>query len=168
MSENVEWQYDKVVSYIDSYNRFRSSILARFFTLHPRVLMHPRVLLRSAILSIKLWRKLNVLSGRLPDDIKTMISNNATQEERENPYYDVAVSDYPLHALNERLKSDFSYVDFSVLKEHHDTKVPLVSRFALRPIVATVLAVVGAIVALAPKEVVTNLLSIEYSTFRIA
>ena len=186
MSGNLEYQYDQVVSYIEGYTIFQTPIMRRwilsrenpFQGLTRGDFLRPwRVVWR--VIRVYLWifkfswslvgqyRKLNPLSGRSLDLNRTLISNNATEDEKKNPYSNIAVSEYPLDALSESVKQKCTNVDSSGLKELHELRMTQLSRFNAKQLLGIVLAAAAMILQLAPKAVIRGVFGVEYATFQI-
>lgn len=160
MSENLERQYDEVVSYIDGYRLFESRIINR---LNP--IRSPMRSIKLMVQFPKLLMEINPLSGKNSDFNKTTIADYATDEEKRTDYFNIAVSDYWTDTLSTSLQKTFSGVDFSKLRKIHDTRKTGLERYNLRQLTGIVLAAGTLVLRSVPKRVAEDTLGIPYDRF---
>lgn len=160
MSENLEHQYDQVLSYIDGYRDFIQAVGLGLNSF-------PFRLLQLIAKSPKIFSQSRLLSGKNSDIIRTTVAKYATDDQKTSDYFSIAVSDYPIDTLSINLKMKFSEVNFSKLKMIHDLRKANLSRFNARQIMGFVLAAATILLKSVPKRVVEDTLGITYEDFEV-
>ena len=162
LSENLERQYDEVVSYIDEYRRFENRVVNR---LNP--IRSPMRSLRLLVQFPKLLLEINPLSGKSSEFNKTTIADYATDEEKSTDYFDIAVSDYSTDALGTCLLKTFAGVDFGKLQKIHETRKTSLNRFRVSQVTGIVLAASTLALRSVPRKVAEDIFGIPYERFEI-
>lgn len=162
MSENLERQYDEVVSYINGYRLFESRVINR---LNP--IRSPMRSLKLLAQFPKLWLEVNPLSGKTSEFSKTTLTDYATDEEKTTDYFRAAVADYSIDCLSAILKETFVDVDFNKLKKIHDSRKTELQRFSVRQATGFMLAAGTLLLRSVPRSVVETTFGIPYQTFEI-
>jgi len=103
MEHNLLALYDLVSRHILEYGYFKPPIFSEEFM--------------SAKMFFKHWKELldDPFSERRPEIFRKHFNAMATKEQRDNKYFRVFQSEYPLDALCEQIEMDFPDVDFSRL-----------------------------------------------------
>lgn len=159
---NLEYQYDQVVSYLDAYRKFITSITSRITRLHPSNFIGYIRLLKNFL---TIWRQLNPLSGKNPEFNKDLISKNVTEDEKQSEYYSIVINEYPMHQLSKSLELRFPDVDFKKLKKLHELKKTQISRIKLKQVIGVILAVATIFLKSIPETVVKRV--IDYEIFEL-
>jgi hypothetical protein len=182
VSENLLYQYDQIVAYVDGYLDFVGNISSRpspksrggilewlgvntEATVSSDLQFAKKVFL-VLISSWKAW-PLKFIYFKSNNGIIAIIAEDATDDKKTNEFFQVATSDYPQDALATNLKEKFSTVDFSKLKRVHDLKKmshPLPNPFSLSNL-AQPIGLIAATSALILKSMPKKL--IEDTTWRL-
>ena len=159
--DNLQAQYDEVTSYLEEYRKFVQTITPR---LAPRMLKSVREYYQ---FSKKYWQsawRFDPLSEKSQDMIKYMVLASATEEEKQNAFYDVATSDYPTDALSDALKARFPTFSFEKIKKLHDSKQTQLARFKISQVLGVVMTASALLFKSVPKSVVESR-GYDYSDF---
>lgn len=160
MSENLERQYDEVVSFINGYRLFDSRVMNR---LNP--IRSPLRSLKLLARFPKLWMEVDPLSGRTSEFTKTTVRDYATAEEKTTDYFRAAVADYSIDCLSTILKERFAGVDFAKLNKLHDHRKARLQRFSVRQAAGFMFAAGTLLLRSVPKNVAEKTLGIPYDVF---
>jgi len=159
--ENLQAQYDQIVSYLNEYQQFIRSF-------KPRVL---KMLFRSTReynqLNKKAWKTMwhfDPLSEKTLDTTRNAVNALATADERASVFFRVATSEYPTDALSDSLKQEFPAFSFEKLRKLHDSKQSQLARFNVRQVFGVTFATSTLILKSVPKSVVERA-GIAYDTF---
>jgi|ERR1051325_1705080 hypothetical protein len=161
--ENLQAEYDTVVSYLNDYRNFVARIGRRVGKL---MFSAPREYNR---LNKQFWRmswNFDPLSERNQDASRLFLSACATEEERVHAFFGVGTSDYPTDALSDHLKSQFPSFSFEKLLKLHDRKLEQLKRFSLWQILGAILAVAAWVIKSIPQTVVEGTMGISYNDFQ--
>src|SRR5437868_13583068 len=142
MEENLELQYDEVISYLNRYREFAQRISSRLFLFNPASPLRFFRLLKEFSTILK---QTNPLSGRTPEFYKRWVSDIATEEEKQDDFFLVLVSDYSIDSLCYQLETQFSQIDFGKIKELHKVKKNQLTRFNVMQVIGAVLAIATAL-----------------------
>ncbi|HKQ06911.1 MAG TPA: hypothetical protein VJ464_17410 [Blastocatellia bacterium] len=158
MNQNLESQYDEVISYLDRYREFAQRISNRLFIFNPNSPLRFFGLLKEFSTILK---QTNPLSGRTPEFYKRWVSDIATDEEKQGEFFSILVSDYSIDSLCERLEAQFPHVDFGKIKKLHEVKKSQLTRFNATQVIGAILAVATALLKSVPADVVKQYIPYE-------
>lgn len=151
--DNLQAQYDEVTDYLEEYRGF----VRRF---PPRLV---RLMFRSpreySQINAKAWKstwRFDPLSEKTQDTVKNAVLALATEDEKHNPYYVVATSEYPTDALSDALKARFPSFSFDKIKKLHDAKQTHLARFNLGQVLGLILTAGTICLKSVPKSVVES------------
>ena len=122
MKPNYLLQYDQVVTYLEAYLAFINRI---FIRLQLESIKSP---FRSMRQSRAALRDMRPLSGRSPEQYKSIIANAVTIEDKQNPYYEILMGDYNFDSLATGVLKQFPDFDVEKLKTVHEIKKEQITR----------------------------------------
>lgn len=163
-SVNLEAEYDEVVAFIKDYQRFVQKVNARLFSYLVR---DPKRYFSLTRHFSSFFAQINPLSGKNPDLAKSLISDVANAEEKENEHYAILVSHYPTDALSDVLMRKYPGADFDALLKIHGLRRIALSRFNLAQIPGYILAAATLMLNSVPKTVAESVFNTTYEQFEV-
>jgi hypothetical protein len=151
--DNLQAQYDEVTDYLEGYWKFVQAFNPRFSRL---MVGSPGEYYRLNVKALKTVRRFDPLSEKTQDMIKNVVLALATEEEKRNPYYAVATSEYPTDALSGALMARFPDFSFDKIKKLHDAKQTHLARFNIRQLLGVFFATSALLLKSIPKSVVES------------
>jgi hypothetical protein len=164
MPPNLEQEYDEVVSYIKEYLAFPLKIVRRRSS-------HPfRFLLTSYSnmgRSFKVLYSFNPMSGKSPSAYKDFVERLASESEKNEEYYKILISEYPMDALSESIKNKFKKIDFEKLLKAHERRGFVFTGFGMKEALGFILATAGLILKTVPQKIVEQVFQMTYEDFEV-
>ena len=155
-------RYDEITQRLDEYTRFRKNLVSQ-----ARKRMHLMRHLLNFRYLWRIWRDRDFLSERQSDTVRSLIQEVAVDADKNNPFFEVVVSEYPIAELGQYLQREFTDIEFERLAAVHEWK----GRELARPPV-DVLKVLGLVLAAGalvlntiPESVITRIGN--YATFQL-
>lgn len=164
MPPNLEQEYDEVVSYIKEYLAFPLKIVRR------RSSQPFRFLLSSYSnfgRSFKVINSFNPMSGKTPPAYKDFMGRMTNEDEKNEEHYKILLSDYPMDALSEAIKTRFKKIDFEKLLKAHERRGTVFNGFGMKEALGFILATTGLVLKTVPRKIVEQTFKITYDDFEI-
>ena len=162
--DNLQAQYDEVTDYLNEYQKFIAGFSPRVAR---RMFRSPRDYFQfNAAFLKRMWR-FDPLSEKTQDTVKEAVEALATDEEKQNQFFQIATSDYPTDALSDALKGRFPGFSFDKIKKLHDAKQAQLARFRISQVLGVVMTASAILLKSIPKTVVESW-GLNYSDFERA
>jgi hypothetical protein len=138
MNEILEEQYDIIVETLSTYHNYSTRILKRIVLRAPG----KKYLLNIPIdVAISFFLKRFYNWHHITDEMKQLIDQTLSDEERSNPFSDIILSNYPNEALAEKIEHDLTNVSFVQIARLHKLKDEPLQWFNLKFLITGILAV---------------------------
>lgn len=140
MHEILEEQYDRIVEILSSYHDYSTRIIKRIVLRAPGKKYLLDILIPIDV-AISFFFKRIYNWHHITDEMKQLIDQTLSDEERSNPFSDIILSNYPNEALAEKIEHDLPNVSFVQIARLHKLKDEPPRWFNLKVLITGILAV---------------------------
>lgn len=156
-NDNLEKQYDQIVSYISEINKL---IFTTIQNIYRRKLFTLSGIIMSFKIIIVYFRKFNPLSGKNPEIIMEIL-DNANENERKNPIYHIITSEYPMNELTCDIEKKYPDIDYNKILKIHEYKKEQISDYSPRRFYGAILTIFTILLSSLPKNIVSKIIKNE-------
>jgi hypothetical protein len=116
----------------------------------------------------KVITSFNPLSGKTTSAYGDFMERITEEDLKNDGYYKILISEYPMDTLSEVIKDKFEHIDFEKLLKAHERKGVVFTGLGMKEVTGFLLTIFTLILKTVPQKVVEETFHIAFEDFEIA